>query len=903
MARIDKASWQSISPVLDELLDASSVQRFTRLAQLHVEDPKLAEQVAALLAHQETVGAKHFLESSVVRPVGEATLAGATVGDYTLERSIGQGGMGTVWLARRSDGHYEGSVAIKFLNLALTEREGAERFRREGNALAKLAHANITHLIDAGIAAGQPYLVLEYVEGELVDHWCDARMLDVKARIRLFLQVLAAVSHAHSRLILHRDLKPSNILVTAEGRVKLLDFGLAKLLGDREPTELTRLGWHAFTPDYAAPEQAELVEATTATDIYALGVLLYVLLSGAHPTAGVTATPVERMRALIEREPMRLSDAAQNVDSAKAHARSVSPSQLARLLRGDLDNIVAKALKKSPDERYATVSALADDLERYLNDEPVSVRADSFGYRVRKFVYRHRFAVFSAATAAVMLIATSTVAVWQMVEANRQRDVAEQEQARAASTRDFLGFVLSDAGASGKPFTTLELLTRAERTIDAQYTTPEDPLAIEQLLQVGELYSSMGMQTKTLELAEAAHRRALKSGNEEMLHRADCVLGKQFHLAGKQEEAADLLDKTIAATRGQAAQASTLVECLQYRSDLELSRGNNASGLQMAREAADLATKVFRTSQAAQLPSRMQLAIAQRVAGERKLADATYRDLTDLIKRLGHERTMTGIIVANNWGKLRSDLGDLLGAAQLIESALAAGRALRPDENPDYFTSLNYAQTLLILNRLDDAERYFSLTRRVAQSEGDPDFQLLALLGLAGVERERGNFKEAGTYIETANELASQQFPAGHPSYKELLIEKGKLNLASGDFAAAVAALSEPVAQNAAAKTPKPGHVVTLAALAKAELGRGDVARAAMLAAQASKLAQELALTGESSYWVGHCLLVQSEIEAAAHRVESARKLAAQSLTQLTATVGQDHPLTRKASSLASSAA
>jgi serine/threonine protein kinase len=251
MTAIDKLRWARISPLLDELLDAEPGERAQRLERLRQNDYALAEEIAALLSQQAEVETAQFLEHAVIDPAA-VTLAGRVLGSYTLERPLGAGGMGSVWLARRSDGRYEGRAAVKLLNLALISRGGAERFGREGSALARLAHPNIARLIDAGVDQGQPYLVLEYVEGEPIDQWCDQRSLDVAARIRLVLAVCEAVAHAHAKLILHRDLKPSNVLVTLDGQVKLLDFGIAKLLAD-PASELTRDAGRAFTPEYAAP--------------------------------------------------------------------------------------------------------------------------------------------------------------------------------------------------------------------------------------------------------------------------------------------------------------------------------------------------------------------------------------------------------------------------------------------------------------------------------------------------------------------------------------------------------------------------------------------------------------------------------------------------------------------------
>jgi serine/threonine protein kinase len=426
MSAVDKARWHRLSPLLDELLDCDDAARAQRLSALRKDDPVLAGEIEALLGELPHMERDAFLERPPL--LREASMAGQIVGPYTVERELGQGGMGSVWLARRTDGRFEGFVAIKFLNAGLTARGGPERFAREGSILARLAHPNIARLLDAGVASGgaQPYLVLEYIDGVSIDRYCEAHALDLAARVRLFLDVLAAVAHAHNRLILHRDLKPSNILVTAAGEVKLLDFGIAKLLDDATlpaaATELTQAAGRAFTLQYAAPEQLQGGDVTTATDVYALGVLLYLLLGGAHPTTGNTVAPLDQMRAVIETEPKRLSDA---VLRHGALGSAAAKLKLSRALRGDLDNIVVRALKKSPAERYANAALLADDLRRYLNNEPVTARPDALGYRVAKFVRRHRLSVAAGATVATALTVGIGVALWEANEAKRQRVQAE----------------------------------------------------------------------------------------------------------------------------------------------------------------------------------------------------------------------------------------------------------------------------------------------------------------------------------------------------------------------------------------------------------------------------------------------------------------------------------------------
>ncbi|MFN5048463.1 protein kinase domain-containing protein [Roseateles sp.] len=399
-----------------------------------------------------------------------------------LGGQIGHGGMGSVWLARRTDGRFEGLVAIKFLTTGLLGQGDAARFAREGQILARLTHPHIARLIDAGVAQDglQPYLVLEYVEDGLpIDRFCESRQLDTAQRITLFLDVLAAVAHAHNRLILHRDLKPGNILVDRQGQVKLLDFGIAKLLGDptqalggAEATELTRQAGRAFTPQFAAPEQVQGGEVSTATDVYALGVLLYLLLSGGkHPTAGATraeAQALDRLRAVVEEEPKRLSD----------QLRSQGEARRARELRGDLDTICAKALKKRPSERYENAAALADDLRRWLQHEPLAARPDSRLYVLGRFLRRHRLAVGAGALTTVALLGLTGLSVLQ---AQRASEAERQAQARRQQADDLLAYMLGDFADKLRPMGRLELLDNVgekalSHLVAADQTTPQERL-------------------------------------------------------------------------------------------------------------------------------------------------------------------------------------------------------------------------------------------------------------------------------------------------------------------------------------------------------------------------------------------------------------------------------------------
>ena len=440
---IDRSRWPVLSPLLDELLDLPAAERDARLAATRQLDPALADELAPWLSELSGLDQSAFLQAPALPP--PPGLAGQVVGAYRLVRELGRGGMGSVWLAQRIDGRYEGEVAIKFLDSGLFSAAGAERFAREGSIMARLAHPHIARLLDAGHVAhagpAQPYLVLEYVPGEPIDTYCSQHALPLAARLRLFLDVLDAVAHAHNRLILHRDLKPSNILVTPAGDVKLLDFGIAKLLDAASTGDLTQQAGNAFTPQYAAPEQLQGGEVTTATDVYALGVLLFRLLSGRLPLEGAADNTLAQWQAVVERVPPPVSEAVRAAGGADAERR-------ARELRGDLDTIVAQALKKQPAERYANAAALADDLRRHLAHEPIAARPDSWAYRSTKFLRRHRVAVGAGSLAALALAASAAVAVNEARQAQRQRAQAE----------GLIEFMLGDLPAKLKPVGRLDAL-------------------------------------------------------------------------------------------------------------------------------------------------------------------------------------------------------------------------------------------------------------------------------------------------------------------------------------------------------------------------------------------------------------------------------------------------------------
>ncbi len=415
--RVDAHQWPAISALLDEALALAPGERDTFVRQLDGERAKYRDTLLQLLAQATGVETDEFLATlprlSVARLAADDALAepaaGATVGPYRLLSELGAGGMGTVWLAERADGTLKRKVALKLPRLAWG-RGLAERMARERDILASLEHPHIARLYDAGVDQhGRPYLALEYVEGQPIDAYAQERGLSVRARLDLLLQVCGAVAFAHSRLVVHRDLKPSNILVTADGQVRLLDFGIAKLMeGDRtQETQLTQMSGRALTLDYASPEQIKGEPIGTASDVYSLGVVSYELLTGEKPYKLKRGSAAELEEAIASAEPPRASDATTDVAAKKA-------------LKNDLDAILNKVLKKAPGSRYPSADALAQDIERHLHGQPVQALPDRPMYRLGKFVLRNRWPLAAASTVLLTIAVGAGVSITQAVSAKAQ---------------------------------------------------------------------------------------------------------------------------------------------------------------------------------------------------------------------------------------------------------------------------------------------------------------------------------------------------------------------------------------------------------------------------------------------------------------------------------------------------
>lgn len=430
--------WQQVKALFEQALERPPDERAAFLDQACHGDEALRREVRSLLSsHDDAPG---FLDQplSLDAPSGDdgAAHTGQRIGAYRLVREIGHGGMGAVYLAERADGQFHQQVAVKFVRHGVDSATLRRRFRAERQILARLDHPHIARLIDGGVSEnGLPYLAMEYVEGTRIDHYCDAHHLSTNKRLRLFLAVCKAVHYAHQNLIVHRDLKPSNILVTEGGTVKLLDFGIAKLLDDNAAAtpldEAPRTGMRVMTPEYASPEQIRGEPVTTAFDVYALGIILYELLAGQRPYRLSGLSPGEMERIVCEKAPARPSTAVTReaqTDAMRAatpeeisRMRSTQPDKLRRRLAGDLDTLVMMALHKDPSRRYRSVGQLSEDLRRHLDGLPVTARPDSFAYRISKFIRRHWMGVAAAVFIFVSLLGGTATTAWQACVAEQQR--------------------------------------------------------------------------------------------------------------------------------------------------------------------------------------------------------------------------------------------------------------------------------------------------------------------------------------------------------------------------------------------------------------------------------------------------------------------------------------------------
>ena len=902
----DSELWKKLSPALDELLDLDESVRTGRLAELRRNDKALHDQLESLLSSVQRAEESQFLGADARGALNHEapSLAGRRVGAYVIESLLGQGGSGSVWRACRADGRYDGSVAVKLLHLSLLGRTGALRFEREGAILARLTHPHIARLLDAGVTDdGQPYLVIELVEGQRIDHYCDALHLNIEQRLALFVQVLDAVAHAHSHLVIHRDIKPNNILVTTDGGVKLLDFGIAKLLHDESETALvTGEAQRALTPEYAAPEQLQGGAITTATDVYALGVLLYRLLVGRHPTVGNTATPAEAMQATLHTDPPHLVTAlmkpSADGDTAPreaAEARDTSLPQLKRQLQGDLDNIVARALRKEPSQRYQVVAALAEDLRRYLAHEPVSARPDSLAYRSAKFVRRNRSFVVAGLVVVLAVGAGLVGTVTQAHRAERERDFALRQLSYARSSSEFISFLLEQS--ADKSFTLTELLAHAEPVLQKQFADDPAQRAHLQLL-LANLYANANNVAKTDQLGLSAQRDARDGADPFLKAEIDCLIARQHGYEGHYDKAMPILDGAIANLRGAPQidmDPATLVQCLQSRSEVSFLKGDAAAALVDARASFAVLGKPNASQRTQYVAMRTTLANALSAVGQAAASAREYRLAIDELDAMGRGRTLAAAGLHNNLGVLLSRAGQPLAASESLERAIEIQRTLGGVEPA---TEGNYANRLIELGRPRDAIVRLEHMLTEAKERGNERVGPTILAQGARAWCLINDLARCGELLSATRSALTTLLPAGESLLGTLETSEAQLALARENRAQARLKLERAVAIFEHASDKNPNGIRALTLLARTEAQLGEIELASAHAAQALQRAREAMAGFSHSSWLGGALVAQGMVQQARGETPAAQISWRAALAELQGTVGETAPATLEAQRL-----
>jgi serine/threonine-protein kinase len=756
---MDAEQWRLVQELFDGAVDLPPAEREAFLHDRCGSDEKLLEEVLSL------IGADEKQYSLLDRPatdlfdiVPEVSLVGRSIGAYRIVEKIAAGGMGAVFLAERADGQYSQKVALKLIKPGMNSEEVLRRFRSERQILAGLNHPNISSLVDGGLTDdGLPWFAMEYVEGEPIDTYCDRRRLTIDDRLRLFLVVCRAVQYAQQNLVVHRDLKPSNILVSEDGTVKLLDFGIAKLLdeGDARPelSDLTRTGLRVMTPGYASPEQVRGDLVTTASDVYSLGVVLYRLLTGSPPYQLTGSDPLEMEKAICHTAPEKPSQSVTHSGPAKSSdeptgpsiasicwARRAQPAQLRRRLAGDLDNICLMALRKERERRYQSADQLADDIERHLDGHPVVARKDSLGYRTGKFCGRHKIEVFAAV---VLLVVISSVVVFYTARLTRERDRAGYEAAKAAGVSEFLTglFTVADPNESrGETVTARELLDRGAVRIQTELSDQPQTQA-EMLAVVGKVYHQLGLLTKADSLITEAMNLQIKT-----LGRLHPDASATIHELA-----------VVAYDRGQLVRSEAL-----YREALEIDRQLWGEEHQtVAADCNDLAAVLRRKGEIEEATELFERAFAMRV----RLLGENHPDVAHSM---------------NHLGGLLHDRGQDERAEQLLRKGLEIRRNLYGDGHFEVVASLGkLARFLRDRGDYEESKRYYRegiqiLHKLVGDNHhyvGDMSSSLAYVLYL------NGEYDEADSLFRTGLAVLRRTLPPGHVNLANPMAGLGRILL------------------------------------------------------------------------------------------------------------------------------
>ncbi|MBL8520098.1 MAG: serine/threonine protein kinase [Betaproteobacteria bacterium] len=776
MGAQDPLRYRRLLDLLGEALDQPEDAREAWVETLGGDDAGLQADLRRLLSRQDDPalgahidgGAAAMLPEAGPSGFADAHWPGDAIGPYVLDSALGFGGMGTVWRAYEASNRALPAVAIKLPAVGPAARGTAERLQREGRILAALNHPGIARLIDTGVTAdGAPYLVMECIEGEPLFAHCDRQRLDTPARLALFVKVLDAVAHAHASLILHRDLKPSNVMVNASGEVKLLDFGIAKLIGTTgtaHATELTRLAGRALTPDYASPEQVADAPLTVASDIYSLGVMLFELLTGERPYQLKRGSAAELEEAILAADTRRPSTAVGGAFAQRAH---VPLARLKRQIAGDADTIILKALKKRPAERYATAAEFRDDLQRLIDGRPVLATPDSALYRARKFVARNRMAVGAAGAVLLALLGGLAAALWQAGVAREQAREAAAARAQAEQrfndVRGIANALIFDVHGA------IEYVpgaTEARRKLTAK--------AVEFLDKVAAADSNDPAVLR--ELAEGY----LKIAWAQYFPNA-ASLGDARGAGQSYDKAVALLRRAVALPGGTTAERAKLAEVLGSQGTHLRGLGQIGKATGVLQESLALREALWK-AEPANAAFAFDVGVTQFYLANIRLdlndpkgalawyerAHATYQDL--LARDPASARNRWALITYyENTGKVLLELGRVAEAKARIERAVELARALSADK-PDHYSILtgfgSYSHLLgTIARRAGDAKAarmHFedALRRRrqlVARDAGDAEAQfnlLPALAALAELDAQEARAASARARIAEAERIA-----------------------------------------------------------------------------------------------------------------------------------------------------
>ncbi|MBL0172104.1 MAG: serine/threonine protein kinase [Gemmatimonadaceae bacterium] len=869
MSSLSESLYARLSPLLDQALDLPPEERTQWLNDLQRESVSVVQALGDILLSGETWKGDGSEPSGLLPPLAsllerEPSLAGIRIGAWTLERPIGHGGMGSVWLATRADGRFEGSAAVKLLNLSLIGRAGLERFRREGTALARLSHVNIARLLDAGLSElRQPFLVLEYIDGEPLDAYAARATVSTEQRVALMLQVLAAVGHAHAHLIVHRDLKPSNVLVTHDGTVKLLDFGIARLIANEEDIgDVTDHGHQALTPAFASPEQFRGAPIGPASDIYSAGVMLYLLLTNRHPTAAGARTSAEFAQGALQQEPALTG-------------------------LGDLDAILRKALRKLPGERYETAAAMADDLRRWLNHEPVAARPDSWSYRAAKFVRRYRAGVAIAVAVGAALTTATVVSVRQRLEAERQRSVAERNFRTQEGFLAAAQVLASDTpGPDGKPLDARGRLLNAVEVIEQQFKSEPRTVALVMANLGGQLFEN-GDEKGSLALEAKSRDIARKANEFDIAASISCTRAKTF----LRSRAIDSARAAIAEGRAALAQIGSKAEaylCLQAEGDLAAVDADPERAIALLKRALtafDDAERVEGASNRSlnRLAILNSLSLVIQSAGRPREALAVQRTIVADVESMGYRGTPILPNVAAPMSRMFFDLGEMQEAVSSYRAIVQRSERQNTAGIVDPYLSHVYGQILLRAGVSDSASRWIAAA--AAGSLGDNP-TITNEVNAAWATLETGRIKEATILASRAKVL----YP-----WHWLTREWVRLRIArhTGDSLPPVKRLAVAIDSLwPDASIPRAYFIFPLLTLGEWRLTDGDVQGADAAASRVRTLAMVDSLAVTRSAIVGHADFLHARVQHVSGDHAGATRTAQRAIIALSTGYGATHPVT-----------